>query len=250
MVERDVVEFGAEEPSRSRLAGCWAGRPAGLDRRLVLGGLGLGALLVAASLFQTWQTTTSPVETGGPTIAVGIELLGAWGGGYLLGILGLAPLTGLAFLAAGPVRRYARLAALCWGGTLLGVVLATFVHLGRRSAVFPGDPTGEPKLDLAYGPGGYLALAGVAAVLAALHYSARTEEAVAEGGRGPAEVSDDDAPADSGYPRPDRADRAGWAGQPPAAPRPFAVGPVDLTVSPTAPFIRPEHGDRPQHRDR
>ncbi|HZN18108.1 MAG TPA: hypothetical protein VFB84_07975 [Micromonosporaceae bacterium] len=242
MVERDVVEFGAEEPSRSRLAGYWAGRPAGLDRRLVLGAVGLGALLVAASLFQTWQTIILTTETGSPpdTMAVGVELLWVWGAGYLVGLLGLAPLTGLAFLAAGPVRRYARLAALCWGGTLLGVVLAAFVHLGRKS-VFPGDSTVE------YGPGGYLALAGVAAVLFALHYSARTEEpAVAEGERGPVEAPDDDAEPDPGYSRPDRPDRVGQ----PAAPPPFAVGPVDLTVSPTAPFIRPEHGDRPQQRDR
>ncbi|HET8681825.1 MAG TPA: hypothetical protein VFM54_08120 [Micromonosporaceae bacterium] len=245
MVERDVVEFGAEEPSRSRLAGYWAGRPAGLDRRLVLGGVGLGALLVFVSLFQTWQTTTLPTETGSlpTTMAVGVDLLGAWGAGYLVGVLGLAPLAGLAFLAAGPVRRHARLAALCWGGTLLGVLLAAFVHLGRKSAVFPGDPSGEARLELAYGPGAYLALAGVAAVLAALHYSVWFEP-VADRGRIPAgALAGADGAPDSGYSRPDR------AGQP-AAPPPFAVGPVDLTVSPTAPFIRPEHGDRPQHGDR
>lgn len=238
MVERDVVEFGAEEP-RSRLAGLWAGRSADLDRRLVLGGVGLGALLVFASLLQTWQTTVileGPPSDSGPASA-GISALRVLGTGYVVGILGLAPLAGCALLADGPVRRHARLAALCWGGTLIGLLIVLCVDLGRGSVWYPEAPPGALRQEVGYGPGPFLALAGVAAVLVALRYSARGEPA------GPARdgqpersgtAADGDDPSPPGRPVPSRV----------TAPPHLAVGPLDITVAPTAPFVHPEHGDR------
>jgi hypothetical protein len=152
--------------------------------------------------------------------------LDAWGSGYLLGLMGLLGLAALALFGTPNARPHARVAALGWSAGLLGLLVATALNLDDTSNVlgFSYPMAGsEAQYTFSYGPGLFLALGGVVAVGAAVYLSERR-------------------PAHA----PTRPPKAAEAPEAPVAAEEPIPGPVDLTVTPAAPFVHlpPSHDGR------
>ncbi|SCE77720.1 hypothetical protein GA0070215_102320 [Micromonospora marina] len=215
-----IVEWGDAEPESSgRAARSLAAL--GRDRRLPPVLAGLGAVAAIASLIGEWLAITVPAENrgdDGPTqLTSGISEIGGFGTAYLVGLLGLSVVVGLALRGAPAVRQHARLAGLGLAAGVLGVLVATATsleQLARRILFF----VGEQRLEVAHGRGLVSAFGAVALLAAALHLAGRSA------GESPADGEPDDD-------RPERR-RADTDDVPPA--------PADLTVRPTAPFAGPE----------
>ncbi|MEU4621238.1 hypothetical protein AB0G04_14825 [Actinoplanes sp. NPDC023801] len=214
-----VITFGggAESARRRFLHGL------ARDRRLPVLVAGLGGVAAFGSLISEWQTTTIDglmfdadglgMET---VLLTRMTDLGGFGGGYLGGLSLLAVAIVLTLFGPAPGRPYARLAGFALGGVLLALVLALVQHLSKTSVMIPQYYT--PELDamrVAHGRGLWCALAAVAAALIALWLgpgAARTPEEPAE----PAQTGQED--------------------------------PLDLSITPAAPFARfPGELDQP-HR--
>jgi hypothetical protein len=235
-LERDVVAWGDDE------AGPRTPFPSALRRlglreehlpTVVAGG---GAALVGLSLLTTWQSTLLPPEnagngTGRPRLETTIAGLQVWGSSYTLGLMGLFAVTAVALFGSSGARRQARIAGLGWAAGLLGLLLATTINLNDTSMILRYYLIGavdQPDITVGYGPGPFLAIAGVASIASALYLT----------GRRPAtpEPEESEAPApapNAGGQRPERARRPGGGPVP-------VGGPADLTVGPATPFVRPE----------
>lgn len=218
VVAQDVVEWGTDESPRPALTRAFRLQ----DRQITLGVAAVGAALLAASLVVHWQVTTLPPDNVGggfaaarPQLKTTVAGLDAWGSGYLLGLMGLLGLAALALFGAPNARPHARIAGLGWSAGLVGLLVATALSLDNTSTVlgysYLLNQSTESQYAFSYGPGPFLALGGVAAMAAAIYLSERQ----------PAQA-------------PTRAPKAAEARV--AAPEPIP-GPVDLTVTPAAPFV-------------
>lgn len=230
-----VVEFGpAHEPER-KLTGKVRERVLSrvrLDDRAIPAVAGLGAVTVFVSLLSDWQMTSVNVEDTGlgaqttQDVSAGLTDLGSWGTGYLMGVFGLVACLALVLFGAPAVRRHARLAGLGVSGALLALLVAVAVELGRNSLVYPVFYIVPQEPAVSYRPGVYLAFLGVAGLGLALYLAGRL-------------------PAPSGTVDTGTGDRTEslwrWRRrQASVEPRTEdEAGPVDLTVSPAAPFVQP-----------
>ncbi|SCE80885.1 hypothetical protein [Micromonospora saelicesensis] len=225
-----VIEWGADEPApRRRFALSLA--DLAQDPRLPLLLAGLGAVAAIASLVGEWLVMSLP--NGGPegntTIKVpaGVSEVGAFGVGYLVGLLALVCTVALTLRGTAAVRPNARLAGLTLTGALLALLVAATASLdnpGQRSFFY----SPQDGFQVEYGRG--LVMAFVACVLfaAALRLTPAAPPRVFAG------PPDNDRPGDAPAPRPWRRRRD---------PDPIEDGlpaPADLTVTPAAPFARPD----------
>ena len=229
-----VVEFGSRAaPRRSarRWSAAGLGRALADDRRVVPLSAALGGVAAFASLVSEWQVTAvdgaafGSGEAGRRLIPADLADLGAFGGGYLAGLFLLV--TAIVLTMFGPVagRRYARLAGLSVGGTLLGLLLALTSLLGEQSRIVTRLYTFEidnDQLQISYGRGLWCGLFAVVAALAALHLSGR--HALVAAAR--AEAVQAEEPA------------AIWSWRRPRTPDEETApdAPFELTVTPTTPF--------------
>ncbi|WP_430498933.1 hypothetical protein ACQRWP_27770 [Micromonospora trifolii] len=225
-----VIEWGADDPApRRRFA--WSLADLAQDPRLPLLLAGLGAVAAIASLVGEWLVMNLP--NGGPegnaTIKVpaGVSDVGGFGVGYLVGLLVLVCTVALSLRGTAAVRPNARLAGLTLAGALLALLVAATASLdnpGQRNFFY----SPQDGFQVEYGRG--LVMAFVACVLfaAALRLAPAAPPGTFAG------PPDDDRPADAPAPRPRRRRRD---------PDPVDDGlpaPADLTVTPAAPFARPD----------
>ncbi|WP_019870137.1 hypothetical protein [Salinispora oceanensis] len=193
------------------------------DRRppLVLAGLGAAAGL--ASLVGEWVVLHLP--TGGPAggpieIPETVDEVGSFGAAYLVGVLGLAVAVALALRGTGATRSNARVAGLALAVALLAVLVAGATTIGDTDvrAIYY---RGQGGFDIEYGRGMVTAFLTCALLGAALLL----------------------APA-AGRPAPAPEAGAATPGRRLRSRRSAAVDdlppPADLTVGPTAPFVRPD----------
>jgi hypothetical protein len=215
-----------------------------LDRRLgpLVGGL--GAVAGYASLVGEWTITTLPDGRGdGSTslqVPAGVAEIGGFGIGYLFGLFGLVACLALVLFGAAPtVRHSARVAGLATAGSLLVVLLAATATLhDATERQFRFDPVGGYQVE--YGRGLVMAFAATA-LFGLAHYlcGPLVQRALARTAGGP--DGDPDDPAEAGRP----GGRGGWPRRRrDAEPEPPAAAPSDLTVTPAAPFARPDDGSR------
>ncbi|MGC4760645.1 hypothetical protein [Micromonospora trifolii] len=224
-----VIEWGADEPApRRRFA--WSLADFAQDPRLPLLLAGLGAVAAIASLVGEWLVMNLP--NGGPEgnatfeVPAGVSEVGGFGVGYLVGLLALVCAVALTLRGTAAVRPNARLAGLTLAGALLALLLAATASLdnpGQRNFFY----SLEEGFQIEYGRG--LVMAFVACVLFAA--ALRQAPAAPPSAFGP---PDEDRPADPPAPRSWRRRRD---------PGPIEDGlpaPADLTVTPAAPFARPD----------
>ena len=180
-----VVEFGPDPPAPRPARLRW--NPAGSAAALVADGRAapllavLAGVALFASLVSEWQVTAVSSaligdDAGGfQTVPTDVVDLGAWGGGYLVGLFLLVGATVLAMFGPAEGARYARLVGLSTGGVLLAMLLALASSLddsSRVGAIFL-FPVSEDQMRLSYGRGIWCALFGVAAAMVALHLAGR-----------------------------------------------------------------------------
>jgi hypothetical protein len=244
-----VVEFGTDDNApvaaqpRFGLSG-WATALAA-DRRLVPLAAALGGVGLFASAVSEWQVTTVDAtmlaggQVGTRPLAATIADLGAWGGGYLAGVLLLVAATVLLLFGPAAGRRYARLIGLSTGGVLLGMLFAIGSELGDTSRlldpVFMAQVT-QAQVQISYGRGLWCAFFGVAAGMLALILAGRhllPPEVAAHPATEGAEPTTDGVPAVWSWRRPPGAEDD----------EPQPDEPFDLTVSSAKPFT-PSSGDR------
>ncbi|WP_433723257.1 hypothetical protein ACQP2Y_46280 [Actinoplanes sp. CA-051413] len=237
-----VVEFGpdddAERPPRRRAAvGDFLTGLAG-DRRVVPLAAALGGVALFGSLVSEWQLTEIDAtfwgdgEVGTRPAQTMLADLDGWSGGYLTGLFLLIAAAVLTLFGPPAGRRYARLAALSVGGTLLAMVVAIGSYLGDISGAV-GQLTltnlEEDQVTVSSGRGLWCAGVGVALVLLAMVLAGRHQATV------PVPVAVD-APADEGPA--DEVAAPVWSWRRPSTgdeDRP-PDAPFDLTVTATKPF--------------
>lgn len=226
----------------------WLARPrrcltgARPDTRVIPVIAALGAAAAFASLITDWQKTTigisvgeSFVDSGEPAVVAGFPDLGTWGTGYLIGLFGLTAAVGLVLFGAPAVRRHARLAGIGAGSTLFALLVAATIDIADKPVGIPSYAfLGENRVrfDSSYGPGPYLATAGVAALGLALFLAERLPAPA-----GTVESTQRIVPGDNGTPDGEGA-LVSWrrpvtATADPDEPAP----PADLTVTPATPFV-------------
>ncbi|AEV89183.1 hypothetical protein ACWT_8176 [Actinoplanes sp. SE50] len=215
-----VVEFGA--PERAGFL-----RGLGRDHRVAPLVGGLAAVAAFGSLISEWQVTTvdglafGSDEVGAtkklPTDLFDLDGVGA---AYTVGLLILVVAVLLAVRGPAAGQRYARLAGLGVGGTLLALLAAMFRMLSGQSRLisrFYLIEIDTGHLKVALGRGLWCAVAGVTAAMLALWLSGRAT-----------------APA------------------PPVAARAVAAPddePLELSITPTAPFAHTlDNRDKPHLR--
>ncbi|MGI5524601.1 hypothetical protein ACQEUX_27200 [Micromonospora sp. CA-259024] len=226
-----VIEWGAADPAPRRRFG-WSLAGFTQDPRLPLLLAGLGAVAGVASLVGEWLVMSLP--NGGPegdaTIEVpaGVSEVGGFGVGYLVGLLGLVCTVALALRGTAAVRPNARLAGLTLAGALLALLVAATATLndpGQRNFFY----SPQDGFRAEYGRGLVMAFAACVLLGAAL----RLAPAAAPGAlTGP---SEDDRPGDGSATRSWRRRRDRDPVEEDGLP-----APADLTVTPAAPFARPE----------
>lgn len=193
------------------------------DRRLPLVLAGLGGAAGLASLIGEWVVLALP--TGGPAggalqVSETVSQVGSFGVAYLVGLLGLAVAVVLALRGTDAVRPNARIAGLALAAALLAVLLATVAAIGDGDprAVYYG---GHEGFDIEYGRG------VVAAFLACVLLG--TALLLAPATNAPAPAPESSEPPRARRRRSRRDD-----------PNDDLPPPADLTVSPAAPFVRPD----------
>ncbi len=214
-----VIEFGEATERPGFLHGL------GSDHRLPPLVAGLGGVAAFASLISEWQVTTVDglvygADEVGETKMLTTDLfdLGGVAGAYVAGLLVLVIAVLLAILGPEAGRRYARLAGFGAGGVLLALLVASIQLLGAQSrqvTSFYLIALDTEHLKVGLGRGLWCAIAAVAAALVALWL----------GGR-------------SGGPRTPEA--------PTAEPDEDEDEPLELSITPTAPFVStPDNRDIP-----
>ncbi|MEU4526713.1 hypothetical protein AB0F49_00635 [Micromonospora ureilytica] len=225
-----VIEWGAVDPAPRRRFG-WSLADFAQDPRLPLLLAGLGAVAAIASLIGEWLVMSLP--NGGPegntTIKVpaGVSEVGGFGVGYLVGLLALVCTVALALRGTAAVRPNARLAGLTMAGALLALLVAAAATLndaGQRNLLY----SSQDGFQAEYGRGLVMAFAACVLFAAALRLTPAAPPGALAG------PPDDGHPADAPAPRPWRRRRDH---------DPIEDGlpaPADLTVTPAAPFARPD----------
>jgi hypothetical protein len=212
--QESVIEFGAEapaaRPSRPRWNSAGVAAAVAGDRRTVPFLAVLAGVAVFASLVSEWQITAVSTALIGDAegtvrpVPAGVGDLGAWGGGYLVGLFLLAGTTVLAMFGPTAGARYARLVGLSTGGVLFAMLVALASTLGETSlisGVFAGLASPD-QFQPSFGRGIWCALFGVAAATLALYLTGRHRRADSSGwswrrGPGPtAEENDEPPPAE------------------------------------------------------
>jgi len=178
-----VVEFGSPaEPRRSvrRRSIAGFGRALAGDRRVVPLSAALAAVAAFASMVSEWQVTSVDAaafgsgEVGDKLIPADLADLGSFGAGYLAGLFLLVAAVVLTMFGPAAGRRYARLAGLSVGGTLLGMLLALTSLLGSQSRIVSRLYTIDgDQLRTSYGRGLWCGLFAVVAALVALYLAGR-----------------------------------------------------------------------------
>jgi hypothetical protein len=235
-----VVEFGpdddAERPPRRRAAvGDFLTGLAG-DRRVVPLAAALGGVALFGSLVSEWQLTEIDAtfwgdgEVGTRAAQTMLADLDGWSGGYLTGLFLLIAAAVLTLFGPPAGRRYARLAALSVGGTLLAMVVAIGSYLGDTSGAV-GQLTltnlEENQVTVSNGRGLWCAGVGVALVLLAMVLAGRHQTAP------PVPV---DAPAEAAEPVEAVAPVWSWRRPPTGDEDGLPDAPFDLTVTAAKPF--------------
>ncbi|MEU4552599.1 hypothetical protein [Micromonospora violae] len=224
-----VIEWGADEAAPRRRFG-WSLADFAHDPRLPLLLAGLGAVAAVASLVGEWLVISLP--NGGPegnmTIEVpaGVSEVGGFGVGYLVGLLALVCTVALALRGTPAVRPNARLAGLTLAGALLALLVAATATLDdprQRDFFYPPEEGYQTE----YGRGLVMAFAACVLFAAAL----RLVPVAPPGVFGP---PDADGPAGPPARRPRRRRRDHDLIED------SLPGPADLTVTPAAPFARPD----------
>lgn len=235
----EVVEFGGDAPAPRRrwkwtASGLW--RQLAADRRVVPLTAALAAVALLASLISEWQVTTVDAEVFGGSVGahpVSTDLtdVGALGAGYLFGLFPLVAAVVLTMFGPASGRRWARLAGLSVGGTLLGLLFATATSLGDESRAVPDLYTlqlDNDQVQFSYGRGLWCAAAGVVLAMLTLYLAERHQPSVAPetaaGSGEPASAPETEEPV--------------WSWRRPPAPREEASPdqPLELTVGPAKPF--------------
>jgi hypothetical protein len=249
---RAVVEFGPEPAERfrpERRRWSFGSLVAGLvaDRRSVPLAAAVGGVALFASLISEWQITAIDTTDFGGTesakqpVPAGVGDLGAFGGGYLVGLLVLVTAMVLVLFGPPAVRAYARLLGLSAGGVLLALLAAIYADLGDVSRSIERIYTliQSTDIELAYGRGIWCAVFGVAALTLALYLAGRHTPAVPMVDD-TAGVHDDAAPVAWSWRRPAR----------PEEEEHLPDAPFDLSVSSTTPFTSlDDDRDKPVRRD-
>ncbi|WP_410810681.1 hypothetical protein [Micromonospora sp. 067-2] len=225
------IEWGAIEPApRRRLGRSLAGLTR--DPRLPLLVAGLGAVAGVASLVGEWVVMTLPNEgpEGNSTIEVpaGLSEVGGLGLGYLIGLLGLVCAVALALRGTAGVRANARLAGLTLAGALLAVLVAAAATLddpAQRSLLY----SSQDGFRTEYGRGLVMAFAACVLLGVALRLA-------------PVVPADRHAPPAQDNRASDGATGRGWGRRHDRDPIDDGdlPAPADLTVTPAAPFARPD----------
>ncbi|MEV4117333.1 hypothetical protein [Micromonospora sp. NPDC049645] len=222
-----VIEWGVGDSTPRRRFG-WSLAGFAQDPRLPLLLAGLGAVAAVASLIGEWLVMSLP--NGGPegnaTIEVpaGVSEVGGFGVGYLVGLLALVCTVALALRGTAAVRPNARLVGLTLAGALLMLLIAATATLndpGQRNFFY----SPQDGFRAEYGRGLVMAFAACVLFAAALRLTPPGASAGAP---------DDDRPADAPAPQIWRRRRN---------PDPVNDGPpapIDLTVTPAAPFTHPK----------
>lgn len=239
-----VVQWGEQSTARPRRALPGALAHLRRDRRLVPAIAGIGALVLFASLIAEWQVTLHNTnlfngsEAPAQIVRAPSRLsdLGAWGSGYLTGLLMLAGTMAMLLFGPANLRRPARVLALSTAAAMLALLVAVTVDLGRQSFILRDflllspDSTPEP---VAYGRGLICAFFGVIAVAVAARLADRFP--VDQPISGAADAVDRAGSQDGDGPNaaPDGREASFW-GRPGHTADP--AEPLDLTVEPTAPF--------------
>ncbi|MEH1126224.1 hypothetical protein [Micromonospora sp. CPCC 206061] len=239
-----VVEFGAQEPRSRRAALTDALSKLRRDPRVVPVVAGLAGLAIFASLAGEWQVTTinEPDFFGqglAPApVSAGLGELGGWSAAYLVGVFALVGCVALVLFAQPAARDLARVIGLAVAGTLGAVVVAIAFDLNDRSLAISSlgiyNGPDAPQYELTYGRGLTMAFLGVGGLALALYLAGRLTPAQApvaatatSGAAGPTDAAGQPA-AESDWP---------WR-RPAAKETPVEVPqPIDLTVSPAAPFV-------------
>lgn len=220
----DTIADGQWGGADSRSSGRRRGVPRILrDRHPPLVLAGLGAVAGLASLVGEWVVLHLP--TGGPAggpieIPETVDEVGGFGNAYLVGLLGLAVTVALALRGTGTTRSNARIAGLALAAALLAVLFAGATTIGDTDvrAIYY---RGQDGFDIESGRGlitAFLACALLGAALLLASAAGRTDPASEAGAATPAR-------------RPRSRRSTAVDDLPP---------PADLTVGPTAPFVRPD----------
>lgn len=212
------------------------------NRGLPLVLAGLGAVAGLASLTQTWVVRHfPPISPDGGTLQIRetVDRTGGLGLVYLVGILGLAVAVALTLHGTGATRPNARIAGLALAAALLAVLVAGMTTIDNQDGIaagyFPGQ---EGFVEHERGMVAALltcALLGAAVLLAPAAGRSEPEAGAARPEDGAAALEDGAATPGAGAAaleaRRPRPRRAAADDLPP---------PADLTVRPTAPFVRPD----------
>ncbi|ROO52641.1 hypothetical protein EDC02_7580 [Micromonospora sp. Llam0] len=229
----------------------------------------VGVLAAAGSLGGEWLTFEIPgvdLGTGSPyTAAVRLADLGAFGTGYLLGLLALLVCAALTLFGSHRNRPDTRIAGLTIGAGLVALLVTVMLNsddLIRSSLQVPT----EMEVLVSGGTAVTAGLVGVGALLLALYLAGRTAagrggmtgggggiagggadlDGGAETGRGP-DGNGRTATGDPAGPAPAPTDLP-WRRPADDGPEPGGGAPADLTVGPTAPFVRPDNPPHQTHR--
>ncbi|MFB6394017.1 hypothetical protein [Polymorphospora lycopeni] len=250
-----VAQWGDDEPA----GGSRAGRllaAVGRDRRLapVVGGLSL--LAVFASFAGEWVIATLDIGGIGSeplVLTAGLVRMDAIGAGYLLGVFVVVGCTALALFGDAAVRHNARVVGLAAGGTTIAVLVAA-TTVGEQ-AVDRSYFAPQGSIDVDQGRGLVMAFVGTIGLLLTLYLIGRLAPAAARfapagqgPGTGPAATDPTDpgdpGPAEPGPGNPGPAGDWPWR-RPRRSPEPADPdgSMIDVTVTPAAPFIRPDRGD-------
>ncbi|MEJ3742408.1 hypothetical protein WEI85_03815 [Actinomycetes bacterium KLBMP 9797] len=259
----EVVEFGATERLSRRVLLVRALGSARHKRLVAPVAAALGALALFGSLVSDWQVlTVTEIDGAGiapeatlPRVASGLHDLAGWTAGYLVGVLALVGCVGLVLFGAPAIRAHARVLGLTTAGVLTGLLIAIASYLGESSPVlqqagpFGFDPD-DLRYDLTYERGMTFAFLGIGALAAALYLAgsltpaARTASSAPHATAAPA----DGAAADGAVG--EAAEEEDWPWRRPGAkrteePESALPEPIDLTVTPTAPFVPLGDGSQP-----
>ncbi|WJK33205.1 hypothetical protein [Solwaraspora sp. WMMA2065] len=247
----------ASTVDRARAAAGTRFGPAGRGKLPILLLAAVGVLAAAGSLGGEWLAFEIPgvdVGTGSPyAAAVRLADLGTFGTGYLLGLLALLVCAALTLFGSHRNRPDTRIAGLTIGAGLVALLVTVMLNSDELIRSSLQVPT-EMEVLVSRGTAVTAGLVGVGALLLALYLAGRTTAgrggttgsggAAIDGGVEPGRVpeesgqptTDDPAPAPTDLP---------WRRPLNDGPEPGGGAPADLTVGPTAPFVRP---DNPPHQ--
>lgn len=226
--EADVVAWGDDAPPRRRRAFRPLDRIRADQRLAPLAVAGLGLAAVFGSLVSEWATVrireTAAEQFQPNEFSVGVSNVSV-GPGYVVGILAIVALVGVATFGTPPVRHNARIAGMATGAGLLLLLVAATVSLAATvDRMFPFAP--QVQADVQYGLGLTLAYAGTAALGLALYLGGRSSVGRAVAGSGDGDPGEPTEPGERRRPRP------GWTER---------DEPVrDVTVLPAPPLANPD----------